>query len=361
MTKQNSFLPEYMSSFEVLDKTIDQILADFNLTRTTNSYFLMAKQGPQINLDSAIKLAVNWREITKQFLFTVLTGLGTLADKMRNDNSPAYDLIAVLQNGINVISDDLSNICPILGEVAPKGPEGAHYIWWENSILNTMTKIASQKNFTINRTVTAGVQKLLSYMVELTKLPLGAAVQLRIVEAIAMDIAVAFRSLYSLLTIDGKKVFPGVNDLAWVNAHIKAEVNHHKQVKDGDSGMVNIATTPEEQRTLLVLTKKYAECWALALKDFEQIVTEGITTTPLMKACNEAQDAPLLQERQFRQWYCLICDFIYDEALGLPDEGIPAGTLFEDIPNDWSCSDCNVSKRDFALLTKPGENLQLAS
>ncbi|MCR7571742.1 rubredoxin, partial [Pseudomonas aeruginosa] len=27
-----------------------------------------------------------------------------------------------------------------------------------------------------------------------------------------------------------------------------------------------------------------------------------------------------------RKWQCVVCGFIYDEALGLPEEGIPAGT-----------------------------------
>lgn len=37
-----------------------------------------------------------------------------------------------------------------------------------------------------------------------------------------------------------------------------------------------------------------------------------------------------------RKWQCVVCGFIYDEALGLPEEGIPAGTRWEDIPADWS-------------------------
>jgi rubredoxin len=37
---------------------------------------------------------------------------------------------------------------------------------------------------------------------------------------------------------------------------------------------------------------------------------------------------------------CLICGFIYDEALGLPDEGIPPGTKWADIPLSWRCPDC---------------------
>ncbi|WP_169733358.1 rubredoxin [Advenella mimigardefordensis] len=47
---------------------------------------------------------------------------------------------------------------------------------------------------------------------------------------------------------------------------------------------------------------------------------------------------------------CGPCGFIYDESAGLPEEGIPAGTRFEDIPDDWVCPDCGLSKLDFVLI-----------
>lgn len=54
-------------------------------------------------------------------------------------------------------------------------------------------------------------------------------------------------------------------------------------------------------------------------------------------------------ERIVKKWQCLVCGFIYDERLGLPDEGIPAGTRWEDIPDDWTCPDCGVEKSDFEM------------
>jgi len=53
---------------------------------------------------------------------------------------------------------------------------------------------------------------------------------------------------------------------------------------------------------------------------------------------------------QFRKWRCLICDYEYDEALGVPDEGIPAGTKWEDVPESWTCPDCGASKPDFEMV-----------
>ena len=51
-----------------------------------------------------------------------------------------------------------------------------------------------------------------------------------------------------------------------------------------------------------------------------------------------------------KKWRCLVCDFIYDEALGLPEEGIAAGTRWEDIPDSWTCPDCGASKNDFVMV-----------
>jgi rubredoxin len=50
-----------------------------------------------------------------------------------------------------------------------------------------------------------------------------------------------------------------------------------------------------------------------------------------------------------KKWQCIVCGFIYDEAEGLPDEGIEAGTKWEDIPEDWCCPECGVSKDDFEM------------
>lgn len=48
-------------------------------------------------------------------------------------------------------------------------------------------------------------------------------------------------------------------------------------------------------------------------------------------------------------WECLICGFIYDESLGMPEDNIAPGTSWEDIPDDWLCPDCGVGKQDFEM------------
>ena len=51
-----------------------------------------------------------------------------------------------------------------------------------------------------------------------------------------------------------------------------------------------------------------------------------------------------------KTWICIVCGFIYDEAAGLPGDGIPAGTLWADVPAGWTCPDCGVAKADFEAV-----------
>ncbi|WP_190136894.1 rubredoxin [Streptomyces longispororuber] len=46
---------------------------------------------------------------------------------------------------------------------------------------------------------------------------------------------------------------------------------------------------------------------------------------------------------------CLVCGWVYHEALGRPEEGIAPGTPWDAIPDDWVCPDCGTSKADFTM------------
>lgn len=52
----------------------------------------------------------------------------------------------------------------------------------------------------------------------------------------------------------------------------------------------------------------------------------------------------------WRTWMCVVCGFLYDEAQGWPDDGIAAGTRWEDVPESWMCPDCGVGKQDFDMV-----------
>jgi len=50
-----------------------------------------------------------------------------------------------------------------------------------------------------------------------------------------------------------------------------------------------------------------------------------------------------------RVWQCMLCAFVYDEAKGMPDEGVAPGTPWEDVPETWYCPDCSASKSEFQM------------
>jgi rubredoxin len=49
------------------------------------------------------------------------------------------------------------------------------------------------------------------------------------------------------------------------------------------------------------------------------------------------------------KYVCAVCGYIYDPALGDPENGIAAGTTFEDLPDEWVCPVCGAGKDQFEL------------
>ncbi len=52
------------------------------------------------------------------------------------------------------------------------------------------------------------------------------------------------------------------------------------------------------------------------------------------------------------QWRCTVCEYIYDPALGDPDNGVAPGTPWEEVPDDWLCPICGVGKDLFVEVTE---------
>ena len=55
----------------------------------------------------------------------------------------------------------------------------------------------------------------------------------------------------------------------------------------------------------------------------------------------------MTDEQPYSKWMCLTCGFIYDEVKGIPEEGLSAGTRWNDIPPNWTCPECGARKEDF--------------
>jgi flavin reductase (DIM6/NTAB) family NADH-FMN oxidoreductase RutF/rubredoxin len=58
---------------------------------------------------------------------------------------------------------------------------------------------------------------------------------------------------------------------------------------------------------------------------------------------DEAPPAP----RAAATYTCSVCGYVYNEALGDPDNGIAPGTKFEDLPDTWTCPVCGADKSKF--------------
>lgn len=50
------------------------------------------------------------------------------------------------------------------------------------------------------------------------------------------------------------------------------------------------------------------------------------------------------------QKYECPCGYVYDPDEGDAENNIPAGTKFEDLPEDWSCPKCAAEKEYFESL-----------
>ena len=54
--------------------------------------------------------------------------------------------------------------------------------------------------------------------------------------------------------------------------------------------------------------------------------------------------------RDMDKYECIACGYIYDPQIGDPENGVAAGTPFEDLPDDWVCPDCGVGKDQFEKI-----------
>ena len=50
------------------------------------------------------------------------------------------------------------------------------------------------------------------------------------------------------------------------------------------------------------------------------------------------------------KYVCNPCGWIYDPAIGDPENGIEAGTAFENLPEDWVCPLCGAGKELFEQI-----------
>ena len=55
-------------------------------------------------------------------------------------------------------------------------------------------------------------------------------------------------------------------------------------------------------------------------------------------------------EVEQKTFLCLVCGWIYSEAAGHPESDLKPGTRWDDVPQDWVCPECGVTKDDFTMI-----------
>ena len=83
---------------------------------------------------------------------------------------------------------------------------------------------------------------------------------------------------------------------------------------------------------------------------------------PLGQSLSKPSPEPAVQAlAPWQRYICDACGYIYNEADGDPDGGLAPGTRYADIPDDWACPLCGVTKADFTPHTPPSMDALRAS
>jgi flavorubredoxin/rubredoxin len=84
-------------------------------------------------------------------------------------------------------------------------------------------------------------------------------------------------------------------------------------------------------------------------KDYEAL--DALAESFKNRLAESTKEQPEPQRPDTAQNYvCTVCRYVYDPAKGDPAGGIPPGTPYEKIPDDWVCPICRVAKSMFRPL-----------
>jgi rubredoxin len=64
----------------------------------------------------------------------------------------------------------------------------------------------------------------------------------------------------------------------------------------------------------------------------------------------QPKEPPKMPNESSGKYVCPVCRYIYDPVKGDPAGGIPPGTPFDKIPDNWVCPICRVSKKMFRTV-----------
>lgn len=87
--------------------------------------------------------------------------------------------------------------------------------------------------------------------------------------------------------------------------------------------------------------------WVPDQKSVETCREYGEAFIAALSPAEEEESKEDMQLAGDGKYVCSVCGYVYGPAAGDPDHGIPAGTPFEQLPEDWRCPLCKVPKSKF--------------
>ena len=134
--------------------------------------------------------------------------------------------------------------------------------------------------------------------------------------------------------ITGKTGIPIVTEhcIAWFECEVEQEI-------ELDTHVIFIARLVDNDM-LDKDTEPLTYAWYHAVK-------KGVAPKNAPTYLKKEEDKPEKKEKQMDTYTCDLCGYEYDPEEGDPENGIPPGTPFEDLPDDWVCPICGAGKEDF--------------
>ena len=146
--------------------------------------------------------------------------------------------------------------------------------------------------------------------------------------------------------LEGMNDDSGLSALAYTMAPGTSQLGPDPAATDGQYIVVLGGTVVHDGKTLRGLAVGFVHRTEAAYR--LQAGAEGAKVLILSFPRVTAADTLQVQGKpNARVMHCALCSAFYDESVGSPHDGIPAGTRWEDVPSTWTCPDCGAGKEDF--------------
>ena len=157
-----------------------------------------------------------------------------------------------------------------------------------------------------------------------------------------------FRNVKTITSVSGAPIIID-STVAWFDCNVVNSVDVGSHILIIGEVLDSDILSGEEPLTYEYYREKYkmlAPENAPTYVEKEKLEKE-ITPEQSVKSEVEHEDEHDIQPNEFGVYICSICGFRYDPEEGDPAMGIPPGTPFEDLPEDYKCPICNAGKDYF--------------